>query len=154
MTSDSLERNRFGMLFVMVARRWRETLDTKLAEVGLTDASWCPLVHIGRSGGGLSQKELAARIGIDQSSLVRLLDILVEKGLIERRQDREDRRVNSLFLTEAGSETMGGIQQMLDKVERQLLSDFDNTAMANLVHAIERIDSRIKEMREIDGATP
>lgn len=97
MVYDESARQRFGWLFVGVARRWRAALDERLAGLGLSDATWSPLVHIGRSGGGIRQNALAGRIGIDTSSLVRLLDILVAKALIERRQDPADRRSNLLF---------------------------------------------------------
>ncbi|WP_410859550.1 MarR family winged helix-turn-helix transcriptional regulator, partial [Paraburkholderia sp. SIMBA_054] len=56
----------------------------------MTDATWVPLVHLHQTGGGLTQKELAALVGIDGSSLVRLLDILCRQGLAERRVDERD----------------------------------------------------------------
>ncbi|ABS66556.1 transcriptional regulator, MarR family [Xanthobacter versatilis] len=140
-------RERFGMLFVMVARHWRSALDASLACRGLSDASWSPLLHIGRSGGGLSQKELAARVGIDGSSLVRLLDILAAKGLIERRQDPADRRANLLFLTPAGREAMADIQRLLNTIEARMLADFDDAEMAAMTTALERIDTRIRALR-------
>lgn len=141
-------RERFGMLFVGVARRWRATLDAKLSNVGLSDATWSPLVHIGRSGGGISQKELAHRIGIDGSTLVRLLDILVDKKLIERRQDQTDRRANLLFLTQTGTDLVADIQEKLNRFEGQMLADLDDDALDMLTENIGRIDARIKAMRE------
>ena len=80
-------RSRFGIRFALLARRWRQSLDAHLAEAGLSDATWVPLVHLHESGGGITQKDLAALVGIDSSSLVRLLDILCRQGLAERRVD-------------------------------------------------------------------
>jgi len=51
---------------------------------------------------GLSQQELGRRLAILPSRLVALLDELQEKGLIERRQDTEDRRTYALHLTTSG----------------------------------------------------
>ncbi|MDI4664932.1 MarR family transcriptional regulator [Xanthobacter autotrophicus] len=148
MTDPSSVRERFGMLFVLVARRWRSALDAGLAEMGLSDATWSPLLHIGRSGGGLSQKDLAARVGIDGSSLVRLLDILADKGLIERRQDPADRRANLLFLTAAGHAAMAGIQRILTRIEDAMLADLSDAEMEAMTSALERIDSRIRMRRD------
>lgn len=142
------------MLLVGVARRWRAALDASLAEVGLSDATWSPLAHIGRSGGGLSQKDLAARVGIDGSSLVRLLDILCEKGLIERRQDPADRRSNLLFLTPAGRAAERKILHVLTAVEHRMLADLDDSAITNLTAALERIDARIKALRDRGDSQP
>lgn len=140
-------RQRFGMLFVGVARRWRAALDASLADAGLSDATWSPLMHIARSGGGISQKELAARIGIDGSTLVRLLDLLAGKGLIERRQDAADRRANLLFLTPAGRAAVRKVQHILDRVETEMLADFDDDAVAVLMADLDAIDARIKTLR-------
>ena len=54
---------------------------------------------------GLSQQELGRRLAILPSRLVALLDELQEKGLIERRQDTEDRRTYALHLTASGRTT-------------------------------------------------
>src|SRR5215469_4510885 len=51
---------------------------------------------------GLSQQELGRRLAILPSRLVALLDELQEKGLIERRDDTEDRRTYALHLTTSG----------------------------------------------------
>ena len=78
---DTPPRFRFGHQFSLLARQWRRAVETRLEQAGLTDATWAPLVHLSASGGGITQKELAALVGIDGSTLVRLLDILSDKGL-------------------------------------------------------------------------
>ncbi len=137
-------RHRFGMLFVGVARRWRNAVDMRLGSLGLTDATWTPLIHIQRAGEGICQKDLASRIGLDGSSLVRLLDILVAKGFIERRQDAADRRSNLLFMTQAGQAATRDIQRALTQIDAEMLADFDETELEALTTALERIDARIK----------
>src|SRR5690606_28563719 len=99
MTNPVSPRARFGICFSILARRWRQGIEAHLAAMGLTDASWMPLVHLHESGGGITQKALASLIGIDQSSLVRLLDILCQQGLVERRQDETDGRARLVHLT-------------------------------------------------------
>ncbi|WP_029006367.1 MarR family winged helix-turn-helix transcriptional regulator [Azorhizobium doebereinerae] len=140
-------RGRFGLLFVGAARRWRSALDAGLAEVGAGDATWSPLIHVHRAGGGLSQKELAARVGIDGSSLVRLVDILAARGFIERRQDTADRRSNLLFLTPAGETEARRIQRVLTRLETRMLAGLDGAEIAALTAALERIDARIEALR-------
>lgn len=146
-TSAAQARARFGVLFVGVARRWRAALDASLLDIGLSDATWSPLMHIGRSGGGISQRELAARVGIDTSTLVRLLDILAAKGLIERRQDPADRRANLLFLTDDGQLMRARIGAVLDKVEASMLAGLDDEAMLALTGMLEHIDEGVRQYR-------
>ncbi|KKW68025.1 hypothetical protein AAV94_07675 [Lampropedia cohaerens] len=146
------ERCGFGMLLVGTARRWRAAVDAHLAAQGLSDATWAPLLHVARAEQGLSQKELAARIGIDGSSLVRLIDILASKGLLERQQDATDRRANRLKLTPAGRRLVDAIQQSLLQVESSLLAGIDERTLQQLTHALEQIDRRIAIVREQQGS--
>ncbi|MCF8482826.1 MAG: MarR family winged helix-turn-helix transcriptional regulator [Rhodospirillum sp.] len=132
-----------GMLFVGVARRWRAVVDASLSQDGLSDATWAPLLHLARANAPLSQKDLAARIGLDGSSLVRLVDILVGKDLVVRRQDPTDRRANLLSLTVEGEAMVARIQHGLDAVETGLLAEFGDDEIATLVTLLDRLDRRI-----------
>ena len=99
---DAPSRDRLGFLMVTLTRQWRRFVEEQLAVSGLTDATWTPLLHLRAWGDGVTQKELAERVGLDGSSLVRLLDILEGKGWVERRADPADRRSKRIFLTEEG----------------------------------------------------
>ena len=136
-------RARFGVLFVGLARRWRAAIDASLAELGLTDATLGPLAQIARCGDGVSQKDLAAAVGVGGSTLVRLLDILVAKDLVVRRQDRADRRANLLYLTPAGHAVLRRIETIIASVEDDILADMDEDALESLTRALEKIDARI-----------
>src|SRR3954467_8499796 len=70
--------------------------------IGLTEATWRPLIYLRALGDGVRQKELATAISIEGPSLVRLLDSLERRGFIERREDENDRRARGIHLTHAG----------------------------------------------------
>lgn len=141
MTDSSSPRARFGIRFSLLARRWRRALDAQLAAAGLSDATWLPLVHLQENGDGITQKDLAALVGIDSSSLVRLLDILSRSGLVERRVDPADARARRIHLTGAGRDRVAEIRAELARVEEDLLagiSDAELTAMLGHFAAIDR----------------
>lgn len=145
-------RLQFGFVFVGLARRWRRALDERMAAIGLTDATWPPLVHLRRSGGGISQTELAARVGIDASSLVRLLDVLCERGLIERRPAPADRRTRALFLTAAGEAAVEAALVVLQTAEKDMLTDLNDAELATMLQSLGRIEARIAQVRGESGA--
>lgn len=103
----------FGYDLALAARRWRRTLDDALARYGLSDASWRPLLHLDRLGDGARQNDLAQSLGIEGPSLVRLLDKLVEAGLVVRREHATDRRAKTLHLTPAGVSAVARVQQVV-----------------------------------------
>jgi DNA-binding MarR family transcriptional regulator len=61
------------------------------------------------AGSGLSQQALATTLSIQPSRLVLLVDELEEKGLVERRDSRDDRRVYELHLTAKGRRALESI---------------------------------------------
>ncbi|MBS0519040.1 MAG: MarR family transcriptional regulator [Proteobacteria bacterium] len=148
MTPPTAPRFRFGIRFSLLARAWRRELDHVVAGIGLTDATWAPLVHLEEFGEGITQKDLACRVGIDSSSLVRLLDILNERGLIERRTDTSDRRARQVFLTPAGRRVLADIRRALQAVEAKLLADLTDEEIAATLALFDRIGARLQHLQE------
>ncbi|MCA1444561.1 MarR family transcriptional regulator [Ensifer sp. IC4062] len=146
-TEPSSPRFRFGIRFSLLSRRWRQVLDAHLAAVGLSDATWVPLVHLHACGGGIIQKELATMVGIDSSSLVRLLDILSRQGLVERRVDAADGRARLVHLTTAGEQRVAEIRRELASGEAEMLADFSDAEISVMLRQFERLDQRLRDLQ-------
>ena len=148
MPHSSSPRSKFGFHFSLLARRWRREVVRRLALIGLTEATWVPLIHLSELDRGLPQKELAARVGTDASSLVRVLDILERDGLIERRRDSGDGRARLVHLTESGTAEVARISADLARIEAELLADLsDDTLREMLVH-FAAIDARLNGLSD------
>lgn len=132
-------RHRFGRVLVGLARRWRRRLDEALARGGFPDASWVPLVHLADHGDGICQRDLAARVGLDGSSLVRLLDALAARGHVERRPKPGDRRMNLVHLTDAGRRAVDDLQVILRACEAEMTADLDEADLALALDVFDRI---------------
>lgn len=141
-------RSRFGIRFSLLARRWRRALDARLAAEGLSDATWAPLMHLKETGGGTTQKELAALVGVDGSSLVRVLDILVRQGFVERRVDEADARARLIYLTPEGENRVNEIRKVLTKGEEAMLVDIDDAEIAAMLEHFGRIERRLEELQK------
>ncbi|WP_323033716.1 MarR family winged helix-turn-helix transcriptional regulator [Paracoccus sp. (in: a-proteobacteria)] len=126
-----------------LARQWRRAVEHALASAGLTDATWAPLVHLAEGGDDISQTELAGRLALDSSTLVRLLDLLEGRGLVERRPDPADRRARRILLTPAGRTEVLRVRRMLDRIEMDLLADLDEATVEGMMHNLSRIEARV-----------
>lgn len=147
MTPDPTSpRYRFGIRFSLLVRRWRQSLDAHLAQVGQTGATWVPLVHLQETGGGITQKDLARLVGVDGSSLVRVLDINEREGLIERRRDENDGRARLIYLTDKGRQRVADVRAELFKVEETLLADLSDDDIAWMITQFDRIEARLKAL--------
>ncbi|MPZ61251.1 MAG: MarR family transcriptional regulator [Propionibacteriales bacterium] len=73
-----------------------------------------------KDGGPLSQEELSAVAHVNRTLVVKLVDGLEERGLVERRRDPHDRRRYALFPTKDGLDLLDRLQPALDAADSQL----------------------------------
>ncbi|HEY3309240.1 MAG TPA: MarR family transcriptional regulator [Desulfuromonadaceae bacterium] len=121
MSNTKIDRSNLLFHLARLTRRWRQVLDSEVQASGLTDATWRPLLHLHLLGDGIRQKDLAASVGIEGPSIVRLLDTLVAKGLVERSEDVADRRAKQLRLTQEGRLSVARILEIVSALENELL---------------------------------
>lgn len=143
----TIDRSTLMYRLGLLTRHWRQILDAEFQSSGLTDATWRPLLHLDFLGDGTRQKDLAAAIGIEGPSLVRLLDTLVAKGLIERLEDATDRRAKLLRLTPEGREIVGRIRETVTALEGELLGPFSDGDIARVAEFIGRLESTVSDAR-------
>ena len=91
----------------------------RMGALGLTPPD-AGILRLLRLTAGLSQQELAAKLGIHPSRLVALLDELERKGLVERKSNPDDRRQYSLHLTEKGTKTLEEIGHVAQQHQEAL----------------------------------
>lgn len=137
--------NRDNLLFRLayLTRRWRKVLDAEFQSSGLTDATWRPLLHLHILGENVRQKDLAASLGIEGPSLVRLIDTLVTKGFIERTEDVSDRRAKLLRITPSGLHLVVRIRQTVTDLEESLFSSINDEEILLLTGLIQRLESSV-----------
>jgi DNA-binding MarR family transcriptional regulator len=97
------------------------------------------LLVIVEANAGLKQAELADAAQLDRSSLVPALDRLEARGWVERRASEHDRRVNGLWLTDAGTVVLRQIKQRVLGHERRLARQLSSAERRQLVELLSRI---------------
>jgi MarR family transcriptional regulator for hemolysin len=107
------------------SRAYRAAADKVGAAYGLSQATGLPVLVISRFGdSGVRPGVLAETLSLEASSLVRVVDTLIESGLLERHDDPNDRRAKILRLTDEGQETAERMDQALRPFRRKLFGDF------------------------------
>lgn len=142
----------FGHQLVSLGRNWRRVLELRLAELGLSDATWVPLFHLHAGGDGISLKALAQRVGLDSSTLVRVVDLLEARGLLLRETDSQDRRSKLLRITPAGSAAIAELHVKLHLAETQLLDGMDAATIEALRQGMAQLAQRMADVLAQQGA--
>jgi MarR family transcriptional regulator for hemolysin len=108
------------------SRAYRAAADKVAADYGLSQATGLPVLVISRFGeNGVRPGVLAETLSLEASSLVRVVDHLIETGLLERHEDPADRRAKLLRLTEEGQKTAELMDQALRPFRRKLFGAFE-----------------------------
>ena len=127
------------------SRLLRNYIDHRAKARGTTRAQWIVLFRL-RQQEGLSQVDLADVLELQPISLVRLLDRLVEHGLLERRHDPKDRRANRLFLTASGRKLVDDLDSLRDAIATDVLHDMPQNSIETSLATMREIKERIKAL--------
>ena len=93
---------------------WVQTKSEALC-CGVTLAQCHAILEIGAAG-ELNLKDLAARLGLDNSTLSRTIESLVQDGLAERTPSRKDRRASVIRLNKKGRAAQDRINQTWNRI--------------------------------------
>ena len=131
-------RAAFGALLSRAYRQWRRAADLRLQPFDLTEATWLPLIRIARAPSPPRQKDLAAALFVDDSSVVRLLDNLEAAGLVERREG-EDRRAKIVVLTPRGKAVADKVEAVARKVRTDALAGLSDKDIETTLRVLEHV---------------
>ena len=140
--------NSLGMLLDWATQFMRLQLNRKFAVAGhdVTSEQWKILIILW-SQDGLTQKMLAVRTCKNKVSVVKLIDGLGRRGLVERRPDPDDRRNKRIFLTPQGREVQ---DQLIGLAKQNLTHSTANIDPDNLDVCKRVLKQIIINMKEID----
>lgn len=138
-------RHGFGFLMHDATRLMNRYYDRRVRAHGITRTQWTLLTYLSRYE-GVSQTRLAEYMDLAPMTLTRQIDKLEQDGLLDRRQDPQDRRTNLIYLTEKSQPLMNHMHDIaveakeaalknFSEKERELLRDFLARVRENMVGA-------------------
>lgn len=131
---------KLGFLLHDVSRLRRSLFDRCLKPMGVTRAQWWVLAHLSREDGG-TQQELASALDIGKVAIGGLIDRLESNGLVERRPDASDRRVNRVFLAEKSRSLLDEMRTLSVEMNARIVRGLPNEDLnvtARVLHVMKR----------------
>ena len=139
------------------AGRLREATRQLLRGLGIlekNEAGCCELslgqchaiVEIGRSG-EMSLMQLAALLNLDKSTVSRLVDKLVQEGLIDRRENASDRRCSALLLTKTGQILFQNVEAKMSDHFMDLLKALPQEKRMQVIESVELLGAAVSRIR-------
>lgn len=130
-------------LMGLVHRRFAGDAMERMAEVGLTMPQIVAL-HVLRYGGQRSIGELGESLKLSTSATSHLVDRLVAKGFIDRREDPDDRRQKNVAITEEGSTFVDDLAAERTAEFARALSTLDPDLQQQLVLVLVRAIDQLR----------
>jgi len=119
--------------------------------MGMSQAKWRTLLHLSVAPGELTQAEIAARLGIEEPTLVTLLHRLESAGWIKRRSSARDRRCKIVDLGPRAQGVIVKINATARQLRRELLSDIPASELRICMKVLERVHQRAEELPSVEG---
>jgi len=108
----------FGELLILFLLDLQALFRKQAASKGLTLSQVLAIFSVPDKG--IDMSGLSNAMGVDNSTATRLVQILIRKGWIKKRQNEIDRRVTLIRLTPAGEEIQKLIEEKINKFGNQV----------------------------------
>ncbi len=135
-----------AFLLAQVGAHAASKFGERLAELHLSPPQ-AGIMRAIATNAGTSQQALGRLLGILPSRLVILVDELEERGLLERRDNADDRRVYELFLTDDGRQALESVGRVARAHQEALCAALNEKEREVLAALLSRI-------AEEQGLTP
>lgn len=139
MSADRSLTDDLGFLLSRASGAVARPASKTLAPLGLRVRSYSVLALASEHGAGVTQRRLAATMGLDPSQILALVDELEKAGLVERAADPADRRNKLIVPTDNGIRVHEQARARVDEANR---SCFDGLPQ-------ERVDELRETLRHI-----
>lgn len=111
---------------------------------GITTAQGYTLLALPEKG-YLTMNGLSETMELANSTMTRMVDQLVQKGLVRRKPDAEDRRIVLIGLTDEGRAMRTNLEQSLHAFFGQVVAGLEENERPAMLRCLERITALLKE---------
>ena len=128
----------------------KQFLASKLKEAGvpLTPEQFM-LIDLLWNHGAMSQQQLADMMQKDKNSVTKLVDAIERKGFVVRRQNVNDRRSNTLILTEKANQLKHGAKQKGITILDEMLTGISEDELKSFLQTLHKLNANM-DVEETD----
>ena len=127
-----------------LARRLRYSLACTLEgwDTGLSPEQYFILFRLAERD-GRAHRELVDPVLDDRPNITRMVNALVQRGLVERRADAEDGRVKRVFLTPVGRNFFEGLRPRILEERQRIFAGVDPAKLHVFESVLTTIEDRV-----------
>jgi len=127
-----------GYLANHMARLFARGLTTRIKPLGLTIGTFPALLELWEKD-GLTQKELVVRLDIEQATMANTLTRMERDGLIVRKRDVSDGRVQRVWLTDCARDLHGSAIEAARAENSAVLCSLSEDEQRQLIALMQKV---------------
>ena len=135
-----------GIKVTVIARHLRQLFDDRVERMGVTRAKYMLIAAVARNP-GVTQRSIATMLEVTDVTAGRLIDRVTADGLLERRENPQDRRAYCIYLTPAAEPLLDLVNGSVKAYERDIFAGFTETELATLDGLLERLSQNLGNAR-------
>lgn len=88
---------------------------------------------------GINQNEIARKLSVRAATVAIMLRRMEKAGLIERRQDEKDKRIQHVFLTEKGRKICELLKEQAERIEKMVTEGLSENEKEELARLLDHV---------------
>lgn len=141
--SEQFDRqDSFGWMINVVANDASKQFEAELKKHGLTVALWPTMMCLWEEE-GITQRDIAEKSKVENSTTTRTLDKLEKLGLVERHPDPNSRRSFRIYLTDKGRGLKDSLLPVPLAVNKSLMSPLTPNEQNEMLRMLKKLIAEI-----------
>jgi MarR family transcriptional regulator for hemolysin len=150
--------NSVGFVINRTAKALVYALDQEFRKkVGITFGQWKIIIIVVNNNNdndyGLTQKEIADKLGLEGPTLIPIIDKLEKDGFLLRKVDKNDRRNNRIFLTKKSKDLLDSMISCGENIKQILLKDVSDADVSITKNTLKKMWQNIQNEFNLNFTT-
>jgi MarR family transcriptional regulator for hemolysin len=135
--------NSFGFVVYSASKVFQKAFDLELrnrAGITITQSKVIFSLYL---HSGLTQRELADKIGVESPTLVPIIDKMEEDGYVERRSDPNDRRIKRIYTTSKTDSLWDSVMECATHLRKISIKDVSEQEIKLALEIVKKITENL-----------
>ncbi|CUR51423.1 putative Regulatory protein MarR [Nitrosotalea devaniterrae] len=142
--------NSVGFVVNTTAKAFQRSFDVELRKnVGVSLSQWRVVGTLVLQP-GLTQKEIADKVGIEGATLVPIIDKMEKEGLLKRKPDSSDRRINRIYLTPKADSLWESMIECALRIRKHSAKNISESDIQITLETLRKISKNLVAFSDLD----
>ncbi|MCS3870202.1 MarR family 2-MHQ and catechol resistance regulon transcriptional repressor [Chryseobacterium ginsenosidimutans] len=134
-----------GLAMGEMKNRLRQKIQAKINEYDPTlSFELIEILGLLSRNDGINQQEIGNKVSKDKSSITYLINSLVKRELVQRVENKEDRRNKQIFLTDKGKQIVETVYPWALELYKKAAGDFNQTEIKNALLLAKKMTTNLE----------